>query len=53
MIENLQYAALRLVIGANKGTSRKLLLKDCGLCTMQNEEHYNFFRSLFTKAPPI
>ena len=33
MIENLQYAALRLVTGAKKGTSRKLLLKDCGLCT--------------------
>ena len=33
MIENLQYAALRLVTGVKKGTSRKLLLKDCGLCT--------------------
>ena len=30
MIENLQYAALRLVTGAKKGTSRGLLLKDCG-----------------------
>ena len=26
MIENLQYAALRLVTGAKKGTSRELLL---------------------------
>ena len=36
LIENLHYAALRLVTGAKKGTSRELLLKDCGLCTMQN-----------------
>ena len=57
MIENLQFAALRLVTGAKKGTSRELLLKDCGWCTMQIEEHfinyYNYFQSLITKAPPI
>ena len=32
MIENLKYAALRLVTGAKKGTSRELLLKYCGSC---------------------
>ena len=57
MIENLQYAALRLVTGAKKRTSRELLLKDCGLCTMQNRRTFHkllkFFKSLITKAPPI
>ena len=35
MIENVQYAALRLVTGAKKRTSRELLLKDCGLCKIE------------------
>ena len=40
VIENLQYAALRLVTGAKKGTSRELLLKDCGLCKMKNKKTF-------------
>ena len=55
MIENVQYAALRLVTGAKKGSSRELLLKDCGLCTMQNRtfiNYSNYFRSLITMQGP-
>ena len=48
MIENLQYAALRLVTGAKKGTSRELLLKDCGLCTMQNRRTFHKLSKLFS-----
>ena len=48
MIENLQYAALRLVTGAKKGTSRELLLKDCGLCTMQNRRTFHKSVKLFS-----
>ena len=47
MIENLQYAALRLVTGAKKGTSRELLLKDCGLCTMQNRRTFHKLLKFF------
>ena len=47
MIENVQYAALRLVTGAKKGTSRELLLKDCGLCTMQNRRAFHKLLKLF------
>ena len=48
MIENLQYAALRLVTGAKKGTSRKLFLKDCGLCTMQNRRTFHKLSKFFS-----
>ena len=48
MIENLQYAALRLVTGAKKGTSRELLLKDCGLCTKQNRRTFHKFLKFFS-----
>ena len=48
MIENLQYATLRLVTGAKKGTSRELLLKDCGLCTMQNRRTFYKLLKFFT-----
>ena len=48
MIRNLQYAALRLVTGAKKGTSRELLLKDCGLCTMQNVRTFHIFFKFFS-----
>ena len=48
IIENLQYAALRLVTGAKKGTSRKLLLKDCGLCTMQNRRTFHKLLKFFS-----
>ena len=48
MIENLQYAALRLVTGAKKGTSRELLLKDCGFCTMQNRRTFHKLLKLFS-----
>ena len=48
MIENVQYAALRLVTGAKKGTSRELLLKDCGLCTMQNRRTFHKLFKLFS-----
>ena len=48
MIENLQYAALRLVTGAKTGTSRELLLKDCGLCTMQNRRTFHKLLKFFS-----
>ena len=46
MIGNLQYAASRLVTGAKAGTSRELLLKDCGICTMQNRRTFSFYKLL-------
>ena len=48
MIENLQYAALRLVTGAKKRTSRELLWKDCGLCTMQNRRTFHKLLKFFS-----
>ena len=49
MIKNLQYAAaLRLVTGAKKGTSCELLLKDCGLCTMQNRRTFHKLIKFFS-----
>ena len=46
MIWNLQYATSRLVTGAKEGTSRELLLKDCGICTMQNRRTFSFYKLL-------
>ena len=48
MIENLQYAALRLVTGAKKGTMCELLLNKCGLCTMQNRRTFPKLLKLFS-----